>query len=91
MAVAGYEDDIQEVTKLLGKHSPSKLREESQDYGIQRIFVSNPKVAGQSIASLNLNEQFSTIITRIRRGDSDLLARGGNRFGVGRSRSFYFP
>ena len=90
VAVAGYEDDIQEVTKLLGKHSPSKLREESQDYGIQRIFVSNPKVAGQSIASLNLNEQFSTIITRIRRGDSDLLARG-KRFGVGRSRSFYFP
>lgn len=76
VAVAGYEDDIKEATNLLGKLSTYALRNENQDYGVHRIFVSNPTVAGQSIASLNLNEQFSAIITRVRRGDSDLLARG---------------
>ena len=38
--------------------------------------MSNPKIAGEKIASLNLAEQFSTIITRVQRGDVDLLASG---------------
>ncbi|MEO0469226.1 MAG: TrkA C-terminal domain-containing protein, partial [Bacteroidota bacterium] len=40
------------------------------------VFLSNPEVAGQSIASLNLVEKYQAIITRVRRGDVDLLARG---------------
>ncbi len=83
VAVAGYEDDIEEVIRLLGKISDSELRDAEHAYGIHRVFVSNPVVAGQSIAALNLNEQYSAIITRVRRGDTDLLARGNTVLELG--------
>ncbi|NNL91224.1 MAG: hypothetical protein HKO66_03215, partial [Saprospiraceae bacterium] len=40
------------------------------------IFVSNYNVVGKSIASLNINEKYHAVISRIRRGDTDMLATG---------------
>ncbi|MEM6632643.1 MAG: TrkA C-terminal domain-containing protein [Bacteroidota bacterium] len=76
VAVVGKEEELEEVIKVLGKISEIIISQEPSEYEIQRIFVSNPMVTGQNLASLNLNEQYSAIITRVTRGDVDLLARG---------------
>lgn len=76
VAVAGREKDIEEIAEKLGRISERELTREPSDIEIHRVFVSNPEVAGQKIAALNLNEKYATIITRVRRGDVDLLARG---------------
>ncbi len=39
------------------------------------MFVSNPKVAGKTIATLSLTEEYPVVLTRIRHGDIDTLVR----------------
>ena len=70
------EDELQEVIEVLGKPAAADLVHEQSDYDHRRIFVSNPDVAGKTIAELNLGEQVSAVVTRLRRGDIDFIARG---------------
>ena len=62
---------------------PYQLSFDRSEYDTRRIFVSNPKVAGQKLATLSLNERFSAIITRVRRGDIDLLANSSTVLELG--------
>ena len=76
LTVAGSPEELQELTAMLGKRAEVELSHDRKVYDTHRVFVSNPDVAGQSIASLNLVEKYQAVITRVRRGDVDLLARG---------------
>lgn len=81
--IVGSKYAVQEATEYLGHKSKHKLSYDSSEYDNRRIFVSNPKVAGQKIAALNLNEKYAAVITRIRRGDIDLLASGSTVLELG--------
>jgi putative transport protein len=74
--VIGSNDLIEEVQDWLGEESVNVLKYDRRDYDVRRIFVSKENMAGRSISSLNLNEKYSAIITRIRRGDLEILAQG---------------
>jgi len=76
VAVVGMQDELDELEQVLGKRCEQEITDETTEYDRRRIFVSNPEVAGQKIAALNIAEKFSAIITRVRRGDIDLVARG---------------
>ncbi len=71
----GSEEELLRVAKFMGRVS-DKRAWLGNDYDSRRIFVSNPAVVGRTLASLNLDEKYSAIITRIRRGDVDMLAKG---------------
>ena len=70
----GSKDELEKVTSALGKTTVHELRYDSSLFDTRRIFISNPEIAGRTIASLNLDEKFEAIITRIRRGDVDMIA-----------------
>lgn len=74
--IVGSKEEIERVTGILGEKSKKKLSYYRQEYDSRRIFVSNPNVVGRSISSLNLDEKYNAMITRIRRGDVDMLATG---------------
>ncbi|MEQ8704020.1 MAG: aspartate:alanine exchanger family transporter [Phaeodactylibacter sp.] len=74
VALVADEEEIERVTQLLGKNVPFRLSSDRSEYDTRRIFVSNPDIAGERLSTLNLNERFAAIITRVRRGDIDLLA-----------------
>ncbi len=74
--VVGNQDEIDRVVSQLGEEVDPDLIVGDHAYETARIFVSNPKVAGQKLAALNLTEKYSAIISRYRRGDIDLLATG---------------
>jgi len=76
VAVVGRENDTEDLISLFGKKSEEELTRQASEIEHHRVFVSNPDVAGQRIAALNLQEQFAVVITRVRRGDVDLLAHG---------------
>lgn len=76
VAVVGRDEDLGEILALLGEPADTELTREQSDYSHHRVFVSNPEVAGKRIAALNLTENYAAVITRVRRGDVDLLARG---------------
>ena len=74
VAVVGPQSQLDKIKNLFGAEIEEHLAEERSVYDFKRIFVSNPKVAGKTIASLNLEESFDVLVTRVRRGDSDILA-----------------
>jgi len=73
--VIGGRDLLDVVQDSLGEESTNIIKHDRREYDVRRIFVSKEHMAGRSINSLNLNEKYSAIITRIRRGDREILAK----------------
>jgi putative transport protein len=76
IVLVGSEKLLNEAIAKLGKPVEQELSFDRSIYEVRRVFVSSPDIAGEKIASLNLIAKYSTIITRVKRGDIDLLANG---------------
>ncbi len=74
--IVGTVEELDEAQRVMGKETENSLTYDRKEYDIVRIFVSNPDVVGKELSSLNLQEKYSAIITRIRRGDVEMLAKG---------------
>lgn len=75
MMAVGNEEELQKTIAIFGKRIQSELETDRRIFDARRIFLSNENLAGRSIASLNLESKYDAIITRIRRGDIDMLAK----------------
>ncbi|GLI39878.1 transporter [Geobacter hydrogenophilus] len=69
----GAEGELQRVAEVLGEMSEEEISADRSEIDYRRIFVSNPRVAGRRLGSLNLFERFGATVTRVRRGDDDFL------------------
>ena len=74
--VVGSEDELKKITEDIGRKVENDLDHDRTEFDVRRIFVSNPKVVGRTIASLQIDKKFNAIITRIRRGDAEMLVNG---------------
>lgn len=73
--VVGDPAKIEEAAYQIGEPVEHHLEDDRSDVAFERIVVSNPEVAGQPISALNVATRFGAVVTRVRRGDLDLLAR----------------
>jgi putative transport protein len=76
LSVIGTPEDVDNLTPQLGELMDIHLEMDRSEYDYRRMFVSNPAVAGRSLAELRLPQKYGAIVTRVRRGDIDLLAHG---------------
>lgn len=76
VSVIGAPEVVEEVVDYLGEPSEERLELDRSVFDYRRIFVSNPKVAGQRLGDLNLWQQYGAIVTRVRRGDVEWVAHG---------------
>lgn len=76
VVLVGNEKIVQKAIKELGKPMGTELTHDRTVYDVRRMFVSNPEVAGEKIASLNLSEKYPILVTRVQRGDVDIVATG---------------
>ena len=76
IVLVGPPDAIADAAPLVGPAADGQLNHDRSVFDVRRIFVSNDEIAGKTIASLNLPERFNILITRVQRGDMDLLASG---------------
>ncbi|MCL4504906.1 MAG: transporter, partial [Chloroflexi bacterium] len=76
VSAVGALDELDKVTDCLGEASAQRLEYDVSEFEPRRIFVSNPRVAGRRLRDLELQQQFGAIVTRVRRGDVDMLAQG---------------
>jgi putative transport protein len=76
VVVVGPADELRRVAIELGHESSHTLQSDRTDVDFRRITLSNPALAGRSIAGLGLEERFGAMATRIRRGDLDMVAHG---------------
>jgi len=83
ITVVGTLEELNFVQEVLGDVDPESLSFNRKEFDIVRIFVSNPEVVGKTISSLNLNEKYSALITRIRRGDMEMLAKSDTVLEIG--------
>jgi putative transport protein len=83
VTVVGPPEELDRVTAFLGEPSQELLELDRSELDYRRIFVSNPKIAGHRLSDLNLPQQFGAVVTRIRRGDVELLPRGSTVLELG--------
>lgn len=74
VTVLGALEDVERVVSALGEEVPSDtLTRDHSQFGRHGVFISNRDVAAHKIRELRLPEQFDAMITRVRRGDIDML------------------
>lgn len=73
VTLVGREGDLAEAAKTIGEPCEEHIDLDRRVLDFRRIFVSNPEVTEKPLASLRLPERFGAIVTRLRRGDVELL------------------
>lgn len=73
--VVGAPSAVEAATAHLGHRLSRELTDDRGAVDFTRFVVSSPAVAGRTVAQLNLPGRHGAVITRVRRGDADLLAR----------------
>ncbi len=66
-AAAGFAD-------WLGEHADEHLPDDRREMDMRRMTLADPHLSGRTVAELDLGTRFGAVITRVRRGDVDLLA-----------------
>ncbi len=83
IVVVGGSKLVTKAIQDLGAVQNTELTFDRRNYDVRKVFVSNPNLAGEKIATLNLSEKFSAIITRVQRGDTDMIASGNTVLELG--------
>ncbi|WRP17617.1 aspartate:alanine exchanger family transporter [Carboxydochorda subterranea] len=73
VTLVGPEEELEQVAPLFGVPSRERPELDRSQIDFRRIFVSNRAVAGKPIRELDLRARFGAVITRIKRGDVDLV------------------
>jgi putative transport protein len=74
VTVVGSAEDVATAVSLVGERMSTELSDSRSDLGFRRVLVSNSELAGRRIDELGLDHLHATA-TRVRRGDSDHVAR----------------
>jgi len=75
VVVVGVADRVAEAVAHLGEVLDEHLADDRSSVENQRFVVSDKRLAGRTLAELDLPGRFDGVVTRVRRGDLDLLAR----------------
>ncbi|MDT3767969.1 TrkA C-terminal domain-containing protein [Gleimia hominis] len=73
VTVVGPRELVTRVATELGHGSSHSLIQDRSYLDFRRITVSDPKLAGHTVADLDLPSKFSGTISRVRRGDIDMV------------------
>ncbi|HWR36728.1 MAG TPA: aspartate:alanine exchanger family transporter [Clostridia bacterium] len=73
VVVVGDESGIERARHLFGEPSPEQIELDRSELDFRRVFVSAPEVVGKRIGDLNLDTTLQATITRVRRGDVDVV------------------
>ncbi|MBK8254859.1 MAG: transporter [Polyangiaceae bacterium] len=74
VTVTGPESEVKKAAAGLGELTTEHLELDRSVFDYRRVFVTNPKVIGRPIGELDLQRRFGAIVTRVRRGDAEMLA-----------------
>lgn len=70
-------DDLARVVDEIGEPAEEQLELDRTDLDFRRVFVSEPALFGRTLGELKLMDRFGALVTRVRRGDVDVLPDGG--------------
>jgi putative transport protein len=73
VTIIGPAGDVEGATAHFGVASDERIELDRKQLDYRRIFVSNRAVAGQPLRDLALPQRFGAVITRVRRGDVEMV------------------
>lgn len=73
LTVVGRRDDLERAIALLGARAKERIDLDRKSVDYRRIFVSEPAVTRRPLHDLAIAQRFEAVITRVRRGDVELL------------------
>lgn len=76
VTAVGSAEELERIAGFLGEQSTDEIDLDRREFDFRRIFVSNPRLAGRRLRDLHLKEKHGAIVSRIRRGDNDILPHG---------------
>ena len=83
VTLIGAERDVLLAAAALGQVSDAHLERDRSEVDFRRMFVSNPVLTERPLRELHLIESYDAVITRVRRGDVDLVPDGDFRLMLG--------
>jgi putative transport protein len=83
LSVVGTRAATKDLLAQLGESVKPALSLDRSTLDFRRITVSDPALAGTSVAELDLLHRHQALITRVRRGDHDLIATPSTRLLLG--------
>lgn len=75
VVLVGPKELVNKAVAHLGERLSEHLADDRTAVDNRRFVISSKKVAGRSVGDLDIPGKFGGVITRVRRGDLDLLAR----------------
>ena len=83
VAVVGDEDALARAEQIFGEAAPTRIELDRSELDYRRVFVSAKEVVGRRIADLDLPGRLDATITRLRRGDVDVVPAADTRLEFG--------
>lgn len=75
VVVVGDADALKRARMVFGEQAKEPMAQGLGGLSYRRIFVSNKDVVGKTIRELNLSKKMHAVITRVRRGDVDIVSK----------------
>lgn len=72
--LVGPQHHIEEAAAALGRPASKPLTHDREDVDFGRFLISESRLVGQTVADLDFAGRFEGIITRVKRGDLDMVA-----------------
>jgi len=83
VAAVGNGPALERALHIFGKYSEVHIERDRGVLDYRRVFVSRAEVVGRRIGDLELQNQLSATITRVRRGDLDIVPTSDTRLEFG--------
>lgn len=83
VAVVGDEEALERAAQIFGEPSSAHIEFDRSRFDHRRVYVSAKEVVGQRIQDLDLPNRLHATITRLRRGDLDIVPAPGTRLEYG--------
>jgi putative transport protein len=83
VSVIGLDVDLTVAVSRMGRICDEHLEMDRSRLDYRRMAVSNREVVGRPLRDLHLTQRFGALVTRIRRGDVDVLAHGDSVLELG--------
>lgn len=83
VAVVGDETALERAQHIFGEPSTTHIELDRSQLDYRRVFVSSKQVVGKRIRDINLEDRLGAVITRVRRGDIDVVPAPDTRLEYG--------
>ena len=83
VAVVGDEEALERAGQIFGEPAETHIEADRSELDFRRIFVSNRTVVGRRIRDLDLQDRLGATITRLKRGDIDVVPTPDTRLEFG--------